>query len=57
MLSPGLIKINITPKLDGGQPKLQGSNRSKDREIELINKEVRKKKKRKCVQYKKLIDT
>ena len=40
MLSPGLIKINITPKLDGGQPKLQGSNRSKDREIELINKEV-----------------
>ena len=57
MLSPGLIKINITPKLDGGQPKLQGSNRSKDREIELINKEVWKKKKRKCVQYKKLIDT
>ena len=44
-----------TSKQDGRQQKIQGSNRSKDRAIQLINKEIWRK--RKGIQYKKLIDT
>ena len=44
-----------TPKQSGRQQKIQGSNRSKDREIELINKTFEEK--NRCSIQKKLIDT